>query len=426
MSNTVDDNPRRLALSRFGVLVTPGRAISRWDCRRSEVPTGPTGRSRWAWTVDHSPLTTHHSSLATHHSPLLLLILVLSGCADSELQTTYGERSGPYAYSSVNGTAVFSGMFELSGDTVFSWNVLSPRLYHGVDAIVWFPDDFEPPSDEVLDWFEDWMLDSPGRTLIYVGRDFDAEASYWKAVGPLAPAKELKEIQHREKFARTAFEFERKEIPDNQDHEWFTVQKTLDHRTVTTIDGKEEWTDGIDETKLGIELNGRFVPAESFDVLLESQWDMLIGRQERWDDSQVIVVTNGSFLLNYPLANHEHRKLAGRLIDAVGPPGQTVVFLETSVDGPEILEDDPAVGPPLGVEMFSIWPTNWILIHFAIAGIIFCFAKFPIFGRPLEPEADDRSDFGKHIVALGELLARSRDTSYAQARLEHYRKTIEK
>ncbi len=34
-------------------------------------------------------------------------------------------------------------------------------------------------------------------------------------------------------------------------------------------------------------------------------------------------MANGSFLLNLPLVNHEHRKLAGKLIDAVGPPGKT-------------------------------------------------------------------------------------------------------
>jgi hypothetical protein len=151
---------------------------------------------------------------------------------------------------------------------------------------------------------------------------------------------------------------------------------------------------------------------------------MLIGRQE-WDDSQLIVVANGSFLLNYPLINHEHRKLAGRLIEAVGPPGQTVVFLESSAGGPEILDQDPTVGLPLGLDIFNIWPTNWILIHLSIAGIIFCFARFPIFGRPLEPRVESVSDFDKHITALGELLARSRDTSFAATRLRHYRETLE-
>ena len=390
---------------------------------------GPTGRSRWAWADNHSPLTTPHSPLTTHHSPLttlhsLLLLLALTGCADPDLQTTYGQRTGPFAYSSVNGTAVLSDMFEQAGDTVFSWNVLSPRLHDRVDAIVWFPDDFEPPSDKVCDWLENWLQDNPGRTLVYVGRDFDAAPSYWKAVGPLAPAKDAKEIQRREKAAWVDFRTARKEIPEHQDHPWFTVEKKLNRRDVTALDGEKEWTRGIHPAKSEIKLNGRFAAGPYFDVLLESHGDVLISRQE-WLDSQLIVVTNGSFLLNYPLINHEHRKLAGRLIDAVGAPGQTVVFLESSAGGPEILDRDPTVGPPLGLDIFNIWPTNWILIHLSIAGIIFCFARFPIFGRPLEPKADATSDFDKHITALGELLAQSRDTSYAMTRLIHYRQTIE-
>ena len=39
---------------------------------------------------------------------------------------------------------------------------------------------------------------------------------------------------------------------------------------------------------------------------------------EDWSDGQVIVVTNGSFVLNYPLVNHEHRKLAAKLVAECG------------------------------------------------------------------------------------------------------------
>ena len=410
------DNTQSVALPRWDSSPILEELLRRDVDGRSIGRRGSIGRSRWACSL-HSPLTTLHYLL-------FFLLLAPIGCAHPDLQTSYGQRSGPLVYCSVNGTAVLSGMFELSGDTVFSWNVLSPRLYDRVDAIVWFPDDFEPPSEEVRDWLEDWILDSPGRTLVYVGRDFDAEASYWKAVRPLARAKDKKEIQRRENAARIRFRGARRDIPKDRDHAWFTVTGKLDPRRVVTIEGEKEWTEGIDQTKLEIELNGRFAPADGFDVLLESEGDMLIGRQEWWDDSQLIVVSNGSFLLNHSLANHEHRKLAGRLIDAVGPPGQTVGFLESYAGGPAILDHDPAVGPPLGLDMFTIWPTNWILIHFTIAGVIFCFARFPIFGRPLELEVDSRSDFDKHITALGELLARSRDTSYAETRIKQYRQTI--
>ncbi|HYW81605.1 MAG TPA: hypothetical protein VE890_18615, partial [Thermoguttaceae bacterium] len=84
------------------------------------------------------------------------------------------------ASSSVNGTAVLGRMFEQAGHKVFSWRVLSPRLQDRADCIVWFPNDFDPPEQEVCDWLEQWLCDKPNRNLIYVGRDFDAASQYWE------------------------------------------------------------------------------------------------------------------------------------------------------------------------------------------------------------------------------------------------------
>ena len=106
-------------------------------------------------------------------SPLLCLLLLLAGCS-RDIETVYGQREGTEASTSVNGTAVFADMFTLAGHRVSSWHMLSPRLQQKADCIVWFPNDFQPPSDDVRHWFEDWLSDKPDRTLIYVGRDFDA------------------------------------------------------------------------------------------------------------------------------------------------------------------------------------------------------------------------------------------------------------
>ena len=81
--------------------------------------------------------------------------------------------------------------------------------------------------------------------------------------------------------------------------------------------------------------------AAAAEVLLRSGKDVLVSRRP-YDESQLIVVANGSFLLNLPLVNHEHRKLAGKLIDAVGSPRKTVVFLESYAGGPPIRDKDPA------------------------------------------------------------------------------------
>jgi len=365
--------------------------------------------------------------LRTDQAPLALLVFVtlaLSGCGP-RIDTTYGQRQGPGASYSVNGTAVLGEMFEQAGHKVYSWHALSPRLYERADCIVWFPDDFAPPTDDVRAWLEDWLMDKPGRTLVYVGRDFDAAVWYWETIQPQAPSAQAAEVARRLSEARAEYLRDRARTTASKDCDWFTVEDKSRPRKVRTLSGDPAWREGIDPTQLDIEVNGRIIPARSARVLLASEGDALIAR-EPWDQSQLIVAANGSFLLNLPLVSHEHRKLAGKLIDQVGPPGQTVVFLESGPGGPPILEEDPTLRAPTGLEFLVHAPVVWIFLHFALLGALFCFSRWPIFGVPRELEGEGVSDFGRHIRAVAELLARSRDRTYAMTRLMHYRQTVKR
>jgi hypothetical protein len=297
-----------------------------------------------------------------------------AGCA-RKLDTDYGQRKGTATYS-VNGTAVLADMFEAAGHDVYSWRWLSPRVQDRADCIVWFPNDFEPPSEEVREWLDDWLLggsddlfsdlleEQPGRTLIYVCRDFDAAAWYWEKVKPDAPPEQVKQVEKAAAAAQNDFDVARQAIPAEQDCQWFTVQGKSKPRQVRSLQGP--WAEGIDAAEVEIELNGRIKAADTAEVLLKSDGDVLVTRQEH-NGSQLIVVANGSFLLNLPLVNQEHRKLAGRLIDQIGPPRQTVVFLESDPGGPPIRDEDPSAQVPTGMEIFlagrpagssGIWPPS--------------------------------------------------------------------
>ena len=417
-------------------------------------------------------------------SLLLLLCLVLAGCSE-EINTTYGQRKGPLVSSSVNGTAVLGEMFENAGHKVFSWGILSPRLRDRADCIVWFPNDFEPPTEDVRKWLEAWLLDAPGRTLIYVGRDFDAESWYWEAVEADAPDEQRRKIRLKKRTAKREFgrarldtkqqqpgptgaktpqgeitEFPEELEADVQDStsegptakdpdetngfvakffeslkgsqpdwtsdDWFVVDNSAEHRKVRTLQSDnlvwQECIERVDASQLEIELNRRVLLPPSAETLLQSEDDVLIGR-DWWGDSQLIVVANGSFLLNLPLVNHEHRKLAGTLIDEVGPPSQTVVFLESYAGGPRISDKDPSASMPTGLEIAIVHPTRWIFLHLAVVGVLFCISRWPIFGLPRQLKQASTSDFGQHVSAMAELLQRSRDESYAMTRFLHYQQT---
>ena len=159
----------------------------------------------------------------------------------------------------------------------------------------------------------------------------------------------------------------------------------------------------------------------SFEVepLLVSEEGVLAASLQKpyWRDSKIILVANGSWLLNLPLVNPEHRVLAQALIDECGPPSR-VCILQTGQNAPTVASDSP--DQPLMLRAFTVWPVNAILLHATVLGIIFCFAIFPVFGRPRRVESEAISDFGKHVTAVGELLEGGGDVNYARQRLKVY------
>lgn len=352
----------------------------------------------------------------------LAACLLAAGCGE-ELTTEYGRRGGAEGGDSVNGTAVLARMFEAAGHQVSGTSWLAPRT-RKADIIVWAPDDFKPPSREVRDWFEDWLDDPqhPGRTLIFIGRDYDAATAYWRTVEPGAPQEQQAEIKRR--LARDTTEFltqRQRQLTGDETNDWFTVSSRRRFRQVRSLSGQPEWTAGIDPKKLEIELNGRLQPPGTAEIWLASEGDALISA-ERIGAGRLIVVVNGSLLLNLPLVNHEHRKLAARLIDEAGPG--RVVFVESDESGPHISDQDPR--PPIrnGMEVFGVRPFNWIFVQLGLLGLLFCACRFPVFGRARPLEMPPQSDFGRHVEALGTLLAKTRDRTYAVTRVVNYQQNI--
>ena len=353
-----------------------------------------------------------------------LLFCLLPGCA-KRLPTEYGRRMGAKGASSVNGTAVLADMFAAAGHRVFSRSSLSPRLEEQADCIVWFPDDFSPPTEEVREWLEDWLWSEPGRTLVYVGRDFDAAPLYWKKVSEGLDAPLRTEVAEQRRLAEADYRLARSTLPEQADCDWFQIDGRYRPRQVRSLQGESDWFAGVEPKQLEIELNGRFQYPNDWltEIVLSSNGDALVARREL-RDSQLILVTNGSFLLNMPLVNHEHRKLAGRLIDRIGPEVQSVAFLESGPGGPPIRDEEPAAGMPTGLEIFTIWPTNWILLHLAAVGILFCFSRLPIFGRARTLPPPPSSDFGQHIDAVARLLKHTDNHAYATTRVLNYQQNV--
>jgi hypothetical protein len=246
--------------------------------------------------------------------------------------------------------------------------------------------------------------------LVYVGRGYDAEGVYFRKMAPQVSRDQQK--GYRERVANQSA-IRPPKIPDSDMQcEWFSIdwpEPTL----VTSLHGP--WSRDIDVSKAEVYLSDQFQTHLPSRTLLSAKQEPLVTliRDPAWGGGKLIAISNGSFLLNMPLVNHENRRLAGKLIEATGPPGR-LVFLESGLGGPPI--DPPAGGSALA-RLFGAWPLNVILLHSAVLGIIFCFASWPIFGRPKTPPTESLSDFGKHVQAVGQLMQRTRDRDYALSQL---------
>jgi hypothetical protein len=377
--------------------------------------------------------------LAVSRAPLivLLLLIIVTGCRRPDrINDIYGKRKSTDGADSVNGVGVLAEMFDAAGWRVSTWKRLSPKLEEAT-AIVWAPDRFEPPAKEAREWLENWLTEEDGRTLVYIGRDYDAAIAYWSDVLPRSPPEQFRETARRQALAQSKHDEERLAMPEKEYARWFTARRNGPPRQVKELSGP--WADGVDAAKAQIVVQGVLDAAKVEDrptgdtteppaqqeTLLESGSDMLIQslQEDYWFSSEILVVTNGSFLLNYPLVNHQHRILAARIVDRCGAPAK-VYFLETGRYGPTISDQDAGSEYPSGLEMFTVWPLSAILLHVMALGILVLACLFPIFGRPRRLPAAATADFGKHIAALGELLRQTREIGYAASRLAHYQQYV--
>lgn len=371
---------------------------------------------------------------------LLCLQLSATGCGPKGLNTEYGKVAGRVGSDSLNGVSVLADMFAQRGFTVKRRSKISPRIEQ-FDSIVWFPDDYSCPSEEAIEalnaWFDNYDFLGSVRTLIYVGRDYDAQADYLTRVMGSAPIDQREELLRRIAEARFAQD---RQADENEffwldedtttcewfEHQPFPRQKTKSLRgplvgdadpakteiefatilvpTQETIDGDGRWT-----SESWLEADG-----EGFVLRLTDLYDTD-------NESQIFVVSNGSFLLNYALVNSENRKLAGELIDNCDPTGD-VLFLESGPNGIEVSDSDTI--------NHNTWawiaqpPFRYIVPHFLMWGVLFCFVYFPIFGRPKILRKRNTSSFRNHVNAMGKLIGRSNLPNRAIEKIRNYQHLV--
>lgn len=65
----------------------------------------------------------------------------------------------------------------------------------------------------------------------------------------------------------------------------------------------------------------------------------------------------------------------------------------------------------------------WIVIHWLVLGLVYCFSIFPIFGRARSEDTRQQPEFAQHIDALAAMLRKTRDGPFARRQVDEYRES---
>lgn len=352
--------------------------------------------------------------------PVLGLLLCSVGCG--QIESMYGVMYG----RSLNGIDAFASLLRQEGHRVGVTRKLSPKLMgdYETDVLVLFHDDFGRLSNETREWLESWLGEVEGRQIVLVLRDSDEEIAYWEWVLANDEA-ELSEddralVKARLELAQAALKSLTSEAAPRKWPEWYGTKKGEPWlRVADSVTGPPEWTTdiGLEEGKLDLRFCRRFVPGGGAKSILKAGDDVLVAKRSLRNGS-IWMIANGSFLLNHGLVNHEHRKLAGALSRQLGENLHIIFLLGTAIT--DVDEEDPAFGM---FHFLTVGPIPWIAAQLAVLALAFAWLRFPIFGRPQEMETREVYRFGRHVEALGAMLASTGNEKTAQELLERFRST---
>jgi hypothetical protein len=344
----------------------------------------------------------------------IVLGLVLSGCAP-ELEVTYGKNRG----KSLNGTSVFTRMLRERGCEVRTAIRLNNELKDWAVTIIRFAPYPGPPSLLEARWYRDWLAIDDHRRLVYVVRDFDAVSEYWQnvrdALAELSESDRLSEAEEkRNAAANWVDKLPPKSKPAADSREWFAIDSAWNPpRVCGGLSGP--WARGIEPASAGLTVHEPLNSAGGFTLLVGDGkplvMEKVIGR------GRVLLIANGSFLLNEGVVNPARRSLAARTIEWAAQGGKQVAMVE----GAFVLERS--------AEPATIWGLLWrvpsmmsVSLQAGLAALLAALARAPRLGRPRPdpPSGADRP--AEHALALGALLARAKALDAARELLDRYRR----
>jgi hypothetical protein len=359
----------------------------------------------------------------------LLLVLSVEGTGvmgQDRLPVRYGQRGGQGRVS-LNGTSAFARLLQEYDLDVQSASRLTPRIDR-YDVLFWFPDSDREDYAEEQERLEAWLRSGTDRRLIIVGRHYDATIDYLTQIGQSQDSEQGLDYRRRLAEAVSVSHLESLKQQETYFDGW--VEWTPGSRRRSSQLGGP-WATGLENANLTTSRypnipsaeDQKSHPTRSYEVKLEADGEpFAVAIQDSlWNGGEVIVVSNGSFILNYGLTDERNRQVVANMLDDLDFEDYFwgALFLESDEAGLPVMQREES-GQKTMWDWMTEWPFSFFIPHFLVLGILIYFVFYPIFGRPKNLALPSSTDFGQHVEALGELMEKTRDRAYAIQHINHY------
>lgn len=345
-------------------------------------------------------------------------VFLALGCGPTGVDTTFGRSRG----SSVNGTGAFAELLRQHGHEVRAAVRANGTLADWADVVVRFAPHPGRPEKGEGRWLYDWLNNDPGRKLVYVVLDYDAEADFLDAMLAAEPKDAKPEAIARATRRRDQAKGWVGELPPRPkelagEAEWFAFgPKPPSATPCQTLEGP--WAEGVDAKLAAISKHEAFKVEPDEPVLLSADGAPLVIAWTLDNGSQILAVANGSFLVNGSLLNRARRPLTARVADWIGTPPLHVAFVEgtrPTADAAEAESSSP-------FRLLRVAPFDWVSAHVIGFLLLLALSAAVRLGRPSTEPPSGVERPSAHPEALGVLLARTGRADYARTLLETYRR----
>ena len=377
---------------------------------------------------------------------LIVCLSVISGCGDNasrSVETKYGKVNEQPR--SINSTSLFAARLEELGYDITIRNRISPKI-NDFNTVFWFPENIRCPSAEATQAIEEWMdkgYDS--KTLVYVGADYRADLDYNQAAQKRVSPQLKAESQRLLSEAQLA-QASRNDRYDNvwpgstnTNCDWFGIEVIKPRKHSSLLAGPMADNAGFSvPPKLPVEVMmspKKIAEKWTVESLLTVDGEDMVYRlsgNHSGATNQIIVVQNGSFLVNFAAIDSNKRALADQLIAEATSLTDNEYGLEDGFP-PQILILESEHQIPIRNTDF-INPNSWawiaeeplcyIVPHALLWGVLFCFVYFPIFGRPKRLPKKSTTTFRNHIDAIAKQLSKSNSKEHARRTIEQYQESV--